>query len=377
MVRFLHTADWQLGMSRASLSPEARPRFVQARFDAVRRLGAVAAEHGCEFIVVAGDVFEGNQVDRQTVSRAAEAIRDVKLPVFLLPGNHDPLDAATVYRSTTFTARRPENLRVIEDARPIAVREGVEVLGAPWPGKRPLTDLAAAALRGLPPAGPGTVRIAVAHGMVDTLSPDAADPARIALADMEAALADGRIHYLALGDRHSATKVGVTGRIFYSGAPEATDYGEIRAGRVLVVDAGAERCDVNEVETGAWRFIERDAVPISGPEDIEALQRFLDELPDKERTVLKLRLRGALPLALDADLRERLEHARDLLAALEVREADYSVLPADSDFADLALGGFAMAALTELRALADGTGPEAAPAREALSLLVRLLRRVA
>ncbi|MCU0726578.1 MAG: metallophosphoesterase [Planctomycetes bacterium] len=376
-MRFLHTADWQLGMSRASLSPEARPRFVQARFDAVRRLGAVAAEHGCEFIAVAGDVFESNQVDRQTVARALQAIHDLGHPVYLLPGNHDPLDAATVYRHTTFLARRPDNLRVIGDNRPIAVRDGVELIGAPWPGKRPLTDLAAAALRGLPRAAPGTTRIAVAHGIVDTLSPDAADPARIALAEMEGALADGRIHYLALGDRHSATRVGVTGRIFYSGAPEATDYGEVRPGCALVVDAGPERCDVTEVETGEWRFLERGEVPLAGSEDLAALQRFLDERPDKERTLVKLRLRGALPLALDAALREMLSHARDLFAALEVREKDYAVLPEDSDFAGLGLAGFAKTALDELRGRAGTDTPEGAAAREALALLVRLIRRVA
>jgi len=40
MVRFVHTADWQLGMSRHFLDTDAQARFTAARIDAVRRLGA-------------------------------------------------------------------------------------------------------------------------------------------------------------------------------------------------------------------------------------------------------------------------------------------------------------------------------------------------
>src|SRR3990170_664254 len=107
MIRFLHTSDWQLGMTRHFLSEGAQERFNQARFDAIRTLGRVAKEEECQFMLVCGDVFESNQVDRKTVSRALEALKEVPVPVYLLPGNHDPLNAASVYRSGTFIERRP------------------------------------------------------------------------------------------------------------------------------------------------------------------------------------------------------------------------------------------------------------------------------
>ena len=56
-MRFLHTADWQLGMTRHFLAGDAQPRYSAARRDAVAGLGALAAETGAEFVVVAGDVF--------------------------------------------------------------------------------------------------------------------------------------------------------------------------------------------------------------------------------------------------------------------------------------------------------------------------------
>ena len=45
-MRFLHTADWQLGMTRHFLAGEAQPRYSAARRDAVAGLGALAAEVG-------------------------------------------------------------------------------------------------------------------------------------------------------------------------------------------------------------------------------------------------------------------------------------------------------------------------------------------
>ncbi|MGO1906567.1 MAG: metallophosphoesterase family protein, partial [Brevibacterium aurantiacum] len=63
-MRFVATGDWQLGMTAHYLSAEARPRFHRARLDAVKRIGEIAAEQSCEFVIVCGDVFESNQLDR-------------------------------------------------------------------------------------------------------------------------------------------------------------------------------------------------------------------------------------------------------------------------------------------------------------------------
>ncbi len=79
-VRFLHTGDWPLGMTRHFFSEGVQERFAQSRFDAIRELGRLAEEEGCRFMVVCGDVFESNLVDRKTVSRALEALKDVPLP---------------------------------------------------------------------------------------------------------------------------------------------------------------------------------------------------------------------------------------------------------------------------------------------------------
>lgn len=71
MVRFLHTSDWQLGMTRHFFSEGAQEHYNQARFDVIRTLGRIAEAEKCQFIAVCGDAFESNQVERKTVARTS------------------------------------------------------------------------------------------------------------------------------------------------------------------------------------------------------------------------------------------------------------------------------------------------------------------
>src|SRR3954447_1865214 len=233
-MRFLHTADWQLGMGRRFLDRERQGQFDAARRDVLGTLGRLAVSEGCEAIVVSGDVFETNAESARTVRQAMEKLRGLPLKVFLLPGNHDPLNAASIWDSERFRAACPENVVVLRDEQPVEVRPGFEVVGAPWRSKRPTSDLLGDLLSGLEPAPRGVVRVAVGHGAVDAVAPQADPVAVIRLAAVRAALAAGKAHYVALGDRHSTTEVAP--RVWYSGAPEPTAFVETDPGNVLVVE---------------------------------------------------------------------------------------------------------------------------------------------
>ncbi len=382
MVRFLHTSDWQLGMTRHFLSEEAQARFTQDRIDAIRRIGELARAHDAAFVVVAGDVFESNQVARQTVVRALEAMAAISVPVLLLPGNHDPLDAASVYRAPTFVQRRPLQVSVLEEPTPIVpdAASGVEVIGVPWGNKQPLVDLIAAQLRALAPCAPGRLRIVVGHGCVDALAPDRSRPELIRCAEVDAALADGRLQYLALGDRHSTTAVGDSGAVWYSGAPVATDFDEIDPGNVLLVELAAGVPPVVTrlplVDAGGWRFLDEQAA-LNSRADVEAFATRLAAMPHKERAILRLQLVGSLALDVHARLEHVLDESRELFASLQIwaRHTDLVVLP-DADGGDaLGLSGYARQAWDELDSAARGEGEDAAEARDALALLFRLARR--
>src|ERR1700733_5605494 len=296
-MRFVPPADWQLGMPRHFLAGEAQPQYSAARRDAVAGLGALAAQVGAEFVVVSGDVFEDNQLAPKVISQSLEAMRAIGIPVYLLPGNHDPLDASSVYTSALFSAECPANVHVLDKPGVHEVRPGLQIVAAPWRSKRPTTDLVADVLDGLP-AG-GGARVLVAHGGVDVLDPDPTKPSLIGLAGVEDALAHGAVHYVALGDKHSLTEVGSTGRVWYSGSPEVTNYDDVEQdpGHVLVVDLDEtdpqRPVSVETPRVGRWRVapLRRQ---VDNSRDIADLDLNLDLMPDKDRTVLRMALIGSL-----------------------------------------------------------------------------------
>ena len=373
MVKFLHTSDWQLGMTRRYLAEGSQERYNQARFDAVRTMGRLAKEESCQFMLVCGDVFESNQVDRKTVVRALEALKDAPIPVFILPGNHDPLNAASVYRSSTFVDRKPSQVHVIENTTPIKVVEGVELVGAPWLSKRPIPNPIESVLNDLASAE-GLVRICMGHGAVDALSPDKDAAGVIPVATLERALAEGKVQFVALGDRHSLTKVGSGDRIWYSGTPEATDFRETRPGYTHIVEIDSGHVTKKEVSVGKWTFLERERVDLNTAADIEALGKWLEGTQGKDHTIVRLHFVGTLTLTLNAALQTVLVAAKDLFGALEVHGEDLLVLPDDTDFADVGFSGFADTTVQRLRAAIAAGGDDADAARDALMLLLRLAR---
>ena len=117
--RFLHAADIHLdsplhGLSRYEGLPEDDIRgATRAAFD---NLVQRAIDEDVDFVVIAGDLFDGEWKDMSTglyFARAMGRLDRAEIPVFLLAGNHDA--ASVITRSIPwppnvrlFSARRPE-----------------------------------------------------------------------------------------------------------------------------------------------------------------------------------------------------------------------------------------------------------------------------
>lgn len=376
MTRFIHTGDWQLGMTRHFLSPDAQARYSEARLEAVRDIAKLARTEGCSFVTVSGDVFESNHLDRQVVVRALDAMAAFDVPVYLLPGNHDPVNAGSVYRSSTFRDHCPEQVVLLDSSNAVTVPgTDVELLGAPWDSKRPLDDLVAKVCTELT-SSDQALRVVVAHGAVDEGSPNLGDPALIAVTAAEVAIRSGCVHYIALGDRHSVTEVGGTGRIWYAGTPLVTDYDEVEPNHVLLVDLDRNSVAVERRPIGSWQFVRR-SFEVNNQTEVDIVRDWLEDINDKRRTVVKLSFVGTLNLTGKAQLDAVLAHYADLFAALEIweRHTELLVLPDDADLHDLGLSGFAVEAVNELGNLAGSAGPAAIVAQDALGLLYRLAGR--
>ena len=366
-VTFIHTSDFQLGMTRWFLSPAAQSRFDDDREAAVSRLGELATETGAEFIVVAGDVFEHNSLSKTTLLRAKDMFRRLPVPVYLLPGNHDPLVADSIFFNSF-----ADNVHVIADSEPIEVRPGLEIVGAPYLSKRANYDLVRRALEPLEPAEEGAVRIAVGHGQVESRAGEGedSDADTIDLAFVEECLDKGVIDYLGLGDTHSTESLGSTGKVWFSGSPETTafDDRERDSGNALVVTVEGERVDVAKHHVGRWDFRAIDA-DVNSLEEVEAFLAELDAVPEKIRTAVKYSLRGTVGLSAQARLEQGLAEMEEVFASLKPRKRtmDLHLAPSEEELGELSLSGYAADALAEL--LEDLDNPTA---RDAANLLFRL-----
>ncbi|MFP4636383.1 MAG: exonuclease SbcCD subunit D [Nitriliruptoraceae bacterium] len=374
-MRFLHTSDWQLGMTRHFLSGEAQVRFDQARLDVIARMADLAQQRGCRFVVVAGDVFETNQPEERTVARALDQLARFTVPVYLLPGNHDPYDHASILRNPRFVERCPANVEVLSDGEPRRPTPDIEVVGAPWRSKRPAADLVSEVCWSLEPTGPGDPRrVVVGHGSVGAVSGSFDAPGGVDLDRVERALDDGRVHYVALGDRHSFTPVGSSGRVWFCGAPEPTDYTEDDPGTCAVVDLSRDPPHVERVAVGTWSF-HRLVQAVDGPGDLDELEARLDAIEDPARAIVKVTLEGTLDLGQVARLDQLLEDRALTFAAIEhpQRHRDVVVRPSEEDLASLPLSGYAAQARDRLLEQARADDDRAAVATDALGLLVRLV----
>lgn len=372
-VRFIHTSDLQIGMTRWFLGSDGQPLFDDARLSAIRRLGELATREAAEFIVVAGDVFEHNSLSERVIGRALEALRALPVPVYLLPGNHDPLVADNIFRRTEGV----EGVHVVDSAEPVEVRPGVEIVGAPWRSKFPVGDLVRAALEPLEPTE--TIRVGLAHGQSQSWGGDAV-AGLFDLDYVESRLADGTLDYLALGDTHSTMQVGGSGKVWFSGSPETTDFaeqsggGEADSGNALVVtvskENGSSAVDVDKHRIGEWTF---DAIgaDLYSCEDVQALFERLDSYPSKERTVIKYALSGTLCLTDTRALEQGLDSRRPVFAALYERERlmDLHLEPGEEEIESLSVGGVARGALAELF-----DDPDDPVARDAVNLMFRLAK---
>ena len=337
MLRFLHTADWQLGKPYARVSdPDKRALLRQERLAAIGRIGSVARQQGAAFILVAGDLFDSHQPTRADVSAACSAIGSLGLPVLVIPGNHDHGGGGSLWQESYFLEECRQlapNLTVLLERTPF------ELSGLGLPGG---VLLPCPLLRKAEPLDPTAwlpqldfspwadqPRIVLAHGSIQGFgSEDSGDtddenpPVSTNRIDLTA-LPAGEIDYVALGDWHGLKQVGA--RAWYSGChemdrfPRSADY---RSGQVLVVQAtrGA-MSEVFPVATGGiqWHQLQHR---FNSDEDLERLEQLLRDLigTRSNQDLLLLELDGSLSLSAAARLQELLQRLEARLLRLKRRD---------------------------------------------------------
>jgi DNA repair exonuclease SbcCD nuclease subunit len=356
VLRFLHTADWQLGLKLAFVPGDRGALARGERFEAVRRLAAVAKERRVDAVVVAGDVFDDNAVGRDTLQRARDAVAEfAPVPVLLLPGNHDAASADSVLRRFDGGA----HVHALLCRTPFDAVPGARFYPCPLFRRHERED----PTQELPERAPGDpIRVAIAHGgLLDFSEGEAPN-----LIDWRRVLAKG-FDYLALGDWHGT--LSFDPRVFYSGTPEATRFKEKRPGLAVLVeiDEAGALPRVEEIPVSRTRWIEHSET-LEDDAHVDALARWFDALPARSMTLVELTLRGFISMDARARLERLLDEQAAALLLLRWKMDALHDKPTEEDLVRLGgAGGFLGGAVLRLREL--GTPA----AEDALRLLHGLL----
>ncbi len=68
-IRFLHTADLQIGKPFRQFPAELASKLRDARFETLKRIASLARDHRVDAVLVAGDCFDGIAVDDDALRR--------------------------------------------------------------------------------------------------------------------------------------------------------------------------------------------------------------------------------------------------------------------------------------------------------------------
>jgi predicted phosphodiesterase len=196
--RFLHAADLHLDSPLRGLAddPEAPAAEIRlATRTAFGRLIDLALAEDVAFLLIAGDVYDGDWPDYRTghffMQQAARLTRAGK-PVFVIRGNHD------AQNRMTRALRAPDGLVVFDSTRAhthVLEALGVAIHGQSFANPEEPRNLA----RGYPARVPGMLNIGLLHSSV-TGSPDHGSYAPCSLDDLRGLGYD----YVALGHIHQA-----------------------------------------------------------------------------------------------------------------------------------------------------------------------------
>jgi len=126
--RILHFADLHLGASFAGIGmpPEVASRYRGVLRQTLTKIIDLAISEGVDLVSSGGDLYEGERSTPQLGEfLREECARLGQIPIFLVPGNHDPLVKDSLYNLVSW----PTNVRLVKSPRlvPFPLKDGLTI----------------------------------------------------------------------------------------------------------------------------------------------------------------------------------------------------------------------------------------------------------
>ncbi len=269
MLKILHTADIHLGIKFPGLGDKGNLQRRQVE-ETFKKIISLAITEKVDVLLIAGDLFDSNQQSQRIIDLVINQFNMLgrnNIPVCVIPGNHDCLDATSVYRKINFMVQCP-NLTIFT-GEDVAYHE-YPVIGLTVYGKPNLSDLELTSpLQGIKKSTSSHYHVAMAHGSFFI-------PGKVSENDhvfTAEEIANSGMSYVALGHWHDAGNYSSGSVIaWYSGAPERLDFKQEGTGQVIltnIIDNGVVEVQHKAIGARHSDLLELNMDGINGWQDLE------------------------------------------------------------------------------------------------------------
>lgn len=331
-MKLIHTADVHLDRCFSGMGDAATfgNRRRQSLRDAFHGIVTRAREWPADALLIAGDLFEHDRVNRDTVAfliSEFKSIPDVR--VFIAPGNHDPYVSDSPYA----VEKWPENVTIFSSPEwtSHSVLDGaLTVHGFAFDG--PVILLSPFGSLQVPEGAREGVHVAVAHGSErDHQPPDKDEYAPFHASE---AAVDG-LSYLALGHFHSMTQIkgDFDTTMYYSGSPEGHGFRDVGPRHYLEIEIEEGKAKVTPVVSSRTEYLTctLSCEKFASSQDVTVALRKLAQETERP-SIARVVLTGVCEARIVSELGAVYDVAAPEFSALELLDRTAPV----EDFADLA-----------------------------------------
>lgn len=297
MIKILHTGDIHLDSPFSGLDSrraDVRRNELRAAFTSMM---TYARTSGVDLILIAGDMFDGSYVTRESISLLSREFEKFGRPVFITPGNHDPASAGSIWFRSVF----PKNVYVFTEPHLSSVElDGIPVtvygyaFTESYMNEIPIKDMCV--------ADKSRINLLCAHCDLGRIKGDSC--CAVTTEQLDSFGAD----YAALGHIHNPPSPGHDGRWCYCGCLEGRGFDELGSKGACIVEIEKKGADssvvIKKVRFSKKRY-EKGELAVTGcstnSEISERISAYISENRLGTDTLLSLRLTGIVPETLIVD----------------------------------------------------------------------------
>jgi DNA repair exonuclease SbcCD nuclease subunit len=326
-VKILHGADFHFDTPFKELSAsmgEKRNEDIKKSFE---NLINIIKKDEVSILLLCGDIFDNKCIKKSTLEFLKDRLESInKTKVFIVAGNHDPLNDRSFYNLLTW----PENVHIFSNDMEAVVLEDLKtvVYGKSFSSNYEKSSL----LKGfqVPVEHKEYINIMAMHGEI-ARGEQENEYNPLTLEEIR----NSKLDYLALGHRHGFSNIKREGETFYaySGCPEGRGFDELGEKGIIIgeVYKGYNNLKFRAISQRVYELIEVDLTGINLQEEILRLIINSVDEKNKVKNFYKIILKGEVYSDLPINIKKLQYRLKEMFYYIKIMDEttmklDYDVV---------------------------------------------------